>query len=110
MIQDVTSKIERLEALEDRFGLSLSGLSAFYEQLRDDNNLTISGDIHAKTGTTISQEICIQFVAYDSSERVIGTAEMYISPLRFFGLDTFAILIEPSVSDVAKIRIYPKKT
>ncbi len=113
---DLTSKIERLEAFEERLMVSFKSLSAFIDaededEDGDDDYITVDvrGEIHAATGTKIKKDVTVVIAVYDKSDRVIGTSESTYYSDDFFGFDTFTESVHVPVRNVAKIRIYPKK-
>jgi len=110
---DLTSKIERLEAFEERLMVSFKSLSAFMDADEDEDDdyimVDVRGEIHAAIGTKIKNDITVVIAIYDNSDRVIGTSESTYYSEDFFGFDTFSESVHISVKNIAKIRIYPKK-
>jgi len=107
---DLTSKLERLEALEDRLGVSLSSLSAFLDKSGADTYFGhVRGEMSLNAGTTLEEDLKLQVAAYDRADRIVGTACHWVGTEDFFALETFDILFQVPVSDIARIRIYPKK-
>jgi hypothetical protein len=110
---DLTSKIERLEAFEERLMVNFKSLSAFMDADEDEDDdyimVDVRGEIHAATGTEIKNDITMVIAIYDKSDRVIGTSESTYYSEDFFGFDTFSESVHISVRNIAKIRIYPKK-
>lgn len=110
--KDLTKKIERLDAFEERLGVTFKSLSAFMDiDYEDDDYIAVDvrGEIHAASGTKIKNDVTVVIAAYDESDRVIGTSESCYYADDFFGFDTFSESVNVSVKNVAKIRIYPKK-
>ena len=106
--QDMTDKIERLEALEDRLNVSLSGLSAFYDLDCSTIPIRIRGEFRSTTGLTIPQKIMIEIAAYDQTARIVGTTCTTILPEHFLGVAIFDLSLFPSVATVTRIRIFPR--
>lgn len=110
---DLTSKIERLEAFEERLMVSFKSLSAFMDASEDEEDdyitVDVRGEVHATTGTKIKKDTAVVIAIYDNSDRVIGTSESTYYADDFFGFDTFSESVHISVRNIAKIRIYPKK-
>ena len=106
---DVTNKLERLEVFEERMGVRLDSLSAFLEEQEHDTWLKVCGELQSQVGTELRENIEMVVAAYDSSGRIIGTSGAYYLSEDFFGLETFQLLINLSINEVSKIRIYPKK-
>lgn len=111
---DLTSKIERLEAFEERLGVDFKSISAFMDlddDYDEDSYLTVDvrGEIHSASGMQIDQDIIVVFAAYDDLDRIIGTSEARFYSDDFFGLDTFSESVNISIPNISKIRVYPKK-
>ena len=105
--RDVSHLIERLEAFEDRLGVSLEGLYA--AQDTEYGQLEVNGELHPREGTEIDQDLEVVATLYDSAGRVIGVTSERIYSDRFFGFEAFSAYFgEVSDPPVAKIRIYPK--
>lgn len=106
---DITSRLERFTAFENRLGVDFKGLSAYLDDENDDYLIVnVCGEINATTGTKIESDITVVIAVYDKSERVIGTAEFTYYEDNFFGFDTFNECISISVNNISKIKIYPK--
>lgn len=104
---DLTSKIERLGAFEERLGVELRSLSAFGEKLDEDYDLEVMGELHPTDGTTLQSDIQLSVAVYDSDDRVIGEAKDFFDADDFFGFQVFSIgQLLPNVN-VTKIRIFP---
>jgi hypothetical protein len=109
---DITSRIERLEVFEERSGVRLESLSAFV--LEFDSlpiYVTVRGELQARDGTELQQDVELVIAAYDSSGRIVDTRTIYYYKKNFFGLETFdePMMIPVPVNQLAKVRVYPKK-
>jgi hypothetical protein len=108
---DITHLIERLEAFEDRSGVSLEGL---YADINSDTyrgnfySLDINGELHPREGTELDQDIELVATAYDTSGRVIGVGKDYFKSESFFGFEAFSLSILINGIPAAKVRVYPK--
>jgi hypothetical protein len=107
---DVTGKIERLEVFEERLGVRLDSLSAFVAKYNELSTITVCGELQARDGTELQQDVELVVAVYDLSGRIIGTASYCYFAKNFFGLETFEILAEIPVSELSKVRVYPKKS
>ncbi len=104
---DVSHLIERLEAFEDRLGVSLEGLYA--SQNTQIGSIAVNGELHPLEGTELSRDVDIVVTLYDVTGRVIGTRNEHVRSKNFFGFEAFsATFFEPGGPPIAKIRIYPK--
>ncbi len=110
--KDVTHLVERLEAFEDRVGVSLEGLYAALDT--EYGGLEVNGELHLRNGTELNEDIQIVVTLYDAAGRVIDVTDKYIDSDRFFGFEAFSAYFnepgdpEAGTPPVAKIRIYPK--
>ena len=105
--KDVSHLIERLEAFEDRLGVSLEGLYASIDGRH--GYVTVNGELHPREGTQLNHDIEVVVSLYDSDGRVLGVQTESIRADSFFGFEAFSRMLGP-VGDppIAKIRIYPK--
>lgn len=113
MAIDLTGQIERLEAFEERLGVTLEALSAFVEHHQYDAgaSLKVCGELHARNGPNLEQSIILQIAAYDRSGRVVGTSNYtQFEAGRFFGLEVFDAEIELPMAEISRVRIYPARS
>lgn len=105
--------VERLEIMEEKFGVTLEGLNAQIKHWDSDSenmpDLEIYGEIHAANGTGIEEDVSIIATAFDSDGKVIGTGSVYIDKEDFFALENIDISIIDIISIPVKVRVYPKK-
>ncbi len=106
--KDISHLVERLEAFEDRLGVSLEGLYA--AQDTEYGYLNVNGELHPREGTELDDDLDIVVTLYDASGRVIGVATEWIDSERFFGFEAFSVRLRDVVTPPAKVRIYPKAT
>lgn len=106
---DLTSKIERVEAFEERVGVRFQGMSAFLDADDDYISLRVHGEIHASSGAELSDDVSVVIAVYDQSDRVVGTDTSYYYSESFFGFEAFSETLSLSIRNISKIRIYPKK-
>jgi len=103
-------RIERLEAFEERLGVSIQNLSL---KINDSYTwATIFCELHSTNGTTIEKSIKIECVLYDNDGSIIDTESAYVSSDSFFGFELIELNFtgnESKAEQVSKIRIYPKK-
>lgn len=105
MSQDITNLIERLEAFEERLGITLEGLFAFVEE---NTSIKINGELHSHNSAQIGQNMQLVASVHDAAGRVIVTDTTYVLQDSFFGFETFSMTLWPPVATISKIRIYPK--
>ena len=104
----LTRKIERLDAFEERLGISLDKLSVNVPN--DHNPLTISGEVHQASSGSISGNIAIVAVVYDAEGIIVQTGEVTLWKKDFAGFDVFKLtLYGNEIGLIAdRIRIFPK--
>lgn len=108
---DITSKVERLEAFEDRLGVSIESYSVFLEAHDSDSiYISVYGEFSTKSGTTLNQDTSLIVAAYDSEGRIVGSSDTYFGSEDFFGMEVFDLTFRVPVKNISKIRIYPKKS
>ncbi len=98
--------IERLEMMEEKFGISINGVFAEFDN--ENSILEVKGEIQATNGTAIDDDIELQVSAYNSSGKVILSTSHPFCAEDFFGIDSFSTY-NNIIEKPAKIRIYPKK-
>ena len=124
---DITHLIERLEALEERNNVRFEALSAFVcrdeyssEIFRPGDNtnlklpanysIRVCGEVHARDGLQIVNNLDIKVTVYDSQGRVLTTnTGVEISANTFYGLQAFEVEFLRPFGEIAKIRVYPKR-
>lgn len=107
LAKSLLNKIERLEAFEERLGVSIQKLSVKYG---NEEWFRIFYEIHPYEGTTIKENINVECVCYDDEGHIMFKANNSFYPDKFFGFEVVQIYVERiDVKRVSKIRIYPKK-
>ncbi len=107
---DVTHLLERLEAFEDRLGVRIESLGADLEQQDDgDWSLSVRGELHPQSGTSLEQSLQLVIAVYDSTSKIVATTSSYFHADSFFGFDIFDESLWFGASNIARIRIYPKQ-
>lgn len=108
---DITNKVQRLEAFEERLGVRLEAISAFESVPDDDDDevdISIRGELHSTNGTNITDHIDLQASFYDAEGRVIETSSDFIQADSFFGFHTFDLSCYLPAGACAKVRLVPK--
>jgi len=109
MSREEMKNIERLEIMEEKLNVSIEGIYAKYAKYDEDSRyITVTGEIHASSGTTIEEDIEIIVTAYNSEGKVIATASDYIYADDFFALSPIEICLDV-IEKPTKIRVYPTK-
>ncbi len=105
MKTDITHLIERLEAFEEKLGVSFQGL---YAVIDEDNDIKVNGELILINGSQLSQHIQINVSAHDSAGRVVATSGEFINKEKFLGLEIFSVYFGCPSADISKIRVYPQ--
>lgn len=105
MSEYIELSIERLEAFEERMGVSIEGAFAY---ITPTNFIHVNGELHCLEGNKLNQDVQLVLSAHNASGSVLNSANKTIRSNSFFGLEVFSQSISPCAGIVSKIRIYPK--
>ena len=106
MSENIELPVERLEAFEERLGVTLESL---FVAKTSNNYVSINGELHTNEDLKITQDIELVFSVYNASNLVVGVKKMNISSKSFLCFETFSCLVGECPEDMSKIRIYPKQ-
>lgn len=105
-------KIERLDAFEEKFGVSLNNISVQLQSRSTEDYYYVFIEVHSSHGTTINERIKIEGVLYDKDGLIIEKERELISTDDFFGFEIIKLIFcyntIISINDISKVRIYPK--
>lgn len=108
--KSLIKRIERLEAFEERLGVSIQNISL---KIKDGYIwATLYCELHSANGTTLEESVNIECVLYDNEGSIIDKQSTYIDADEFFGFELIELTFTGDISkadQVSKIRIYPKK-
>lgn len=106
---DITDKIERLEAMEERCDISLEALYASIKERYysdGEHQVMLNGEVHARNGTTIHKNVILVLTLHDVAGRVLEMSTIIICEDDFFGIEAFSFSV--SIHEApCKVRIYP---
>jgi len=105
------SKIERLEAFEERMNVRLDNLSIKINDI-DDGDFTLFGELHSRDGgTELKERINLMCIVYNAKGEIIEKKQDVIFPEDFFGFEVFDFDFyeDGIIHEIGAIRIYPKK-
>lgn len=107
---DITHLIERLEALEEREGVRFESVYALSFRGSDGCPwLRVCGEIHARDGLEIANQLKVSVSAYDAKGRILNTGVSWIAaPEKFYGFEAFIIQLN-TIGEIAKVRLYPQR-
>ena len=108
LAKSVLKKIERLEAFEERFGISIQNFS-----IENFSLFIIYCEVHPIEGNSIKEDIELQCVFYDLDGLILNKTYYRLKKTDFFGFEvvnfTFYSDVIEMIPQISKIRIYPKK-
>lgn len=107
---EITGIVERLELLEEKFGIAISGLYATCEfktwKTPHYYAIVINFDVASSTGAELDQSLSIRASAYNSAGQLLGTGSAYINKDDFLGFASMNITLDVDQAP-EKIRLFP---
>ena len=104
--KDLSGKIERLEAFEEKCAIRLENISAW---LNEYNRLSVLFELYPKTGTTIPNNLKIVVAVYNNNGQIVETGYNCFHAENFWGFEVGnCCLGKITAKDISKIRIYPE--
>lgn len=116
VLNDVSDKLERLEAFEERAGVKLEALFARLDHqhgwtVKDKRypSIKVNLQVHPVEGNSLKSSISIVADGYDASGRLVSTTSGLINKDSFFGFETLSLAVDGVPAEqISKIRVYPK--
>ncbi|MFZ3074375.1 MAG: hypothetical protein WA093_04600 [Minisyncoccales bacterium] len=108
--KNLTNRIERLEAFEEKLGVTFEKLI-----VRIGYGINLHGELHSLAGNNLQESVYIECVVYDKQGLIIEQHSRFIDKDNFFGFDMLEFGLtnlkddEIANNDIGKIRIFPKK-
>ena len=103
--QDITSKIERLEAFEERTGVRIEALYAYVDQF---DHVTLNGEIHPREGLSLKQTVELVLDVYDHHGRLLNTSSKVFLQDSFYGFQSFSLVACYVGKEAVRLRLYPR--
>lgn len=106
---EITNIVERLELLEENFGIALSALYANYiyrPQNETPHFVTINFDVTSTNGGKLERSLHVRASAYNEAGQMLETCPAYIDGEEFVGYGSYSIHLFLDQSP-AKIRLFP---
>jgi len=105
------NNIERLEVMEEKFGVRFEGLNATYELSNIEKyEVHVYGEMQALNGSGIAEDLRICATIYSSDGTVLGVGSDTVLTDDFFALcPVFVIAYIGLHHEPVKVRIYPTK-
>jgi hypothetical protein len=102
--------IERLEAFEDRAGVTLEALFCSVAGPDDDGDflVEVNGEMHSTSGIGLQSNIELILAVYDVHGRLIAKLIDFITEDDFFGFHTFSISSYVKNGTPFRFRLYPQ--
>jgi len=108
--QEITDIIERLELLEEKFGIAISGLYAtsYYQSNGTPpyHEVRINFDVTSLSGGAFERSFPIRASAYNAVGQLLDTSSAYIDNEKFIGFSPMSILSHLD-QEPTKIRLFP---
>ena len=108
-IREITSSVERLDLIEDKFGINISGVYASIQTAAENQFLVrINFDISSNNGDPLQHSFYIHAIGYNNAGKAIGMDNAFIFQSDFLGVDSRSISFFTD-QPPTKIRLFPKK-
>ena len=104
MRQELTDRVERIEALEQKFGIRFEALYAVFETNEYNTSLTVNFDV---TGGALEEAVDVVVGAYNERGQLVATGSHFLNNDSFVGLDSASVDVDCETPPT-RIRIYPK--
>ncbi|MGG7105014.1 hypothetical protein [Rhodococcus sp. 24CO] len=102
---ELTDRIERMDALEDRLGIELEALYAVYKNDGYSSELLVNFDLIAASGK-IDDSLEVNISVYNRNGQLVATKYAYVSKAGFIGFQSCSQRLDCD-EPPSKIRIYP---
>ena len=106
MSENIELSVERLEAFEERLGVSLEGLFAY---IQSNQYIKINGELHSRNGNEIDQDIQLMISAHNAAGSVLNATTTTIRANSFFGLEIFRKILVHVLEMYLKFVFIPKR-
>lgn len=106
--QEITDRVVRMDALEDRFGISTESVYAIFKQDDYSSTLEINFDVVSPNGT-INESLAIMVSLYNENNQLISTASSFIDDESFIGIESVSQTHFDVQAPPTLIRLFPKK-
>lgn len=109
--KEITEIVERLELLEEKFGIAISGLYAtceFRDYATPSYLVIINFDLASLSGGKLERSFVVYANAYNSAGQLLTMQRPCIDANDFMGLESFSLYLEVDLVP-EKIRLYPAR-
>ena len=109
MSTDLTTRIVRLDALEERVGVRLEGVTAELIQYTDSTFVKVYGELYPREGATLTMDIQVYASAHGENGEVLAVENDNHPSNEFFGFAPFTITLVPRHgAPIASVKVYPR--
>lgn len=111
--KEVTHLVERLDLLEEKLGILISGLYATVETAHrldgdyDVRYIKINFDLSSVNGGNLKRDFLITASAYNTAGQLLETTCTYINADRFMGFQSISMNLSSLIQMPEKIRLFP---
>lgn len=106
---EITERIDRMDVIEDRLGISLQSFYATYHHDEDGGRVTVNFDVISPSGT-LDQDLMITISIYNEKRQLIGASQEWINADDFMGIQSCSEVMFDIEAQPSLIRIIPKKS
>jgi len=109
MSKDLTSRIVRLDAFEERVGVRLEGVTAELIEGSDSTFVKVFGELYPLEGASLSTDIQIYVSLHGENGQVLAVESDNHSCEEFFGFAPFSIILSPRHgAAITSVKVYPR--
>ena len=103
---EITDRVERLDALEERFGVALEGIYVVYQS---GSSPKVIANFDVVSRGDVPDYLQVHVSAYNEKGQLIGTNYTYVNEEGFPGIKSCSEKLD-CASIPVKVRIYPSKS
>jgi hypothetical protein len=101
----LSSLVRRLEAFEERCGLTVDCVSALATR---HETIQVTGELKVVDGCDLRARVFLKVAFYDREGRVIAFQKQSYSPGSFYAFTTFQVTMENRGFELSKIVVFPE--
>lgn len=102
--KEITKIIERFDLLEEKFGITISGLYATCDHEPDEYRIQINFDVTSLSGGKLGHSLRINASAYNSAGQLLGKGTVSTYDLHGFSSESISLDID---QEPVRIRLFP---
>jgi len=109
MKKDISEKVEKMESIEKKLGIKISGIYCEMEFEDNEYKVSLSAEVTAEDDA-LENSIEIKMAVYDEKNRVVAEESTTLYEDDFSGFDTLNLSVYNLIQKPEKIKIFPKKS